>query len=214
MKEDEDFLTPEETQAKANSAKINKFMGKIGWQLLILTIVVYATYMNNPAAQWMLVAYTVLVAVSAVVFFLLTSVPTSRLAENSPPGMDEILLDTPSSKVIRVIGTVFSIVEISLMVSYGFFFTAGIWAIAEVFQYIAAFKLKAAREIIPFEDDEAEQIEFEEVLSRIDLLIDLVKDDNTITDAAADDAVKLLLVEREKVVELHERYLAAAQDDK
>ena len=206
-------MSPEEIQAKANTTKINKFMGKIGWQILILTIVVYATYMNNPAAQWMLTAYTVLVALSAIVFFLLTSVPTSRLAANPPPGMDEILLDTPSSKVIRVVGTVFSIVEISLMVSYGFFFTAGIWAIAEVFQYIAAFKLKAAREIIPFEDDEAEQIEFEEVLSRIDMLIDLIKDDNTVTDAAADAAVKLLLAERKKVVDLHERYLALDKDD-
>lgn len=213
MKEDEDFLTPEEIQAKANSAKINKFMGKIGWQLLIITIVVYATYMNNPAAQWLLAAYTVLVALSAIVFFLLTSVPTSRLAENPPPGMDEILLDTPSSKVIRVVGTVFSIVEISLLASYGFFFTAGIWAIAEVFQYIAAFKLKAAREITPFEDEVDEQVEFDEVLRRIDLLIDLIKDDNTVSVEEADAAVRLLLVEREKVVELHERYLALDKND-
>ena len=206
-------MSPEEIQAKANSAKINKFMGKIGWQLLIITIVVYATYMNNPAAQWLLGAYTVLVALSAIVFFLLTSVPTARLAANPPPGMDEILLDTPSSKVIRVIGTVFSIVEISLLASYGFFFTAGIWAIAEVFQYIAAFKLKAAREITPFEDDVDEQVEFDEVLRRIDLLIDLIKDDNTVSVEEADAAVRLLLVEREKVVELHERYLALDKND-
>lgn len=207
MNEQDDFMTPEEIQAKANSAKINRFVGSIGWQLLILAIVVYATVMGNVAADWMLDAYACVVAVSGAAFLFVTMRPLERLIINPPPRAREMLIDTPTTKVIRAIGTTFSIVEISLMVSYGFFFVAALWALTEIFQYTAAIKLRAALSH-PLNDDSVEVIEiveFEEVLAHINTLIEMIESDKTIDEASRDTAVELLKEERAKLLELHKQ---------
>ena len=146
MSDQDDFKSPEEIQSAANQAKINGAISKIGWQLVVFTIVIYATYYNNWAAELLLTGYGWLLGLSCVIFFLVVVKPIEKLAVSSAM-KSKMLLSTPTAIVLRAIGTVFSIVEIAILISFDYTTLAGIWAATEVFQYVAAFKLKMASEI-------------------------------------------------------------------
>jgi len=132
MSDQEDFKSPEEIQADLNQAKINGAISNIGWQFVIFAVVIYATYYNNWVADLLLTGYGWLLGLSCVIFFFVIVKPIDKLAVSSAM-KSKMLLSTPTAIVLRAIGTVFSIVEISILISFDYTTLAGIWAAAEVF---------------------------------------------------------------------------------
>jgi len=212
--QDDDFKNPEEIQAGLNRAKINSFISNIGWQFIILGIVVYSTYLNNWLAGMILTGYGVLLALSCTIFFLVIIKPLEKLAVSSAMSSKMMLLDTPTAIVTRAIGTIFSIIEISLLISFDYPAMAGLWAATEVFQYIAAFKLKLASELgleasskvdAKYRKDPAWGKDLDEDLAQYQE--DMKNLDKLITDLRSDDAIEYkkaldaLIDERVKLVD-------------
>jgi len=140
MKDQDDFLSPEEVQAKANQKKISSFIGKMGWQFVILTTVVYAVIFNNEAAGWLLDGYSFLLAFACVMFIGTTIKPLAQLAVKVGP---EHAL-TPSRKVTLGIGTLFSCIEIFILSTHGMISLAVLWMATELFQYAAIYREQVA----------------------------------------------------------------------
>jgi len=146
-KDEDDFMTPEEIQAKANSAKIAGFIANIGWQFIVFITVIYATYYNNPLADIILTGYGWLLGLSCAMFFLLVIKPLEKVAVSAAMNSSSLRMRTPTAMVLRGINTIFSIVEITLLVSYNWPVLAGLWAATEALQYATVFKLKMAAEL-------------------------------------------------------------------
>jgi len=139
---DPDELTPEEIQAKANSAKISRFIGNIGWQGIIFAIVVYSTVYDNEIANWMLDVFTWMLAFAFISYFLTVAKSAEKLATENLSKLSQIL--TPTATALRGIGMVFSVVEISILFSYGYLYLAIFWGLTEILQTLSVHNVKKA----------------------------------------------------------------------
>lgn len=149
MSDQDDFTSPEEIQAKANSNKIRRFSSAIGWQCIIFITILYATVFSNSVALTGLEIYAWIVGLSLLAYFFISIKSIRRLAMISKLENNSMILNTPTAVVIKVIGTVFSLAEMGLMFTYGFFWLVALWGVAEVLQYIASYKLSKALNLIP-----------------------------------------------------------------
>jgi hypothetical protein len=146
MSEQDDFMTPEEIQAKANQAKINRFVSGFAIQCIVFTVICYATFKNNEVAEYLLYGYSVFIALGYLSYMYVATRSIAYLVEKiaSFPSM---LITSPSAKVMRGIGMLFTIVEIPIMLTHGFIPIAILWGLAELFQVIACYKIGKAAEI-------------------------------------------------------------------
>ena len=221
MNDQEDFKSPEEIQADLNRAKINGFFSNIGWQCIVLTTVIYATYMNNWVADLAITGYGWLLALSCVIFFFTVIKPLDKLSLSSALKKKSAILNTPTAKVLRVIGTMFSVVEISLLFTYDYPALAGLWIMTEFLQYAAAYKLQLAAQ---FDADAADMVDrqwkrdpaFGKDLNKDmeQYQEDMVKVDQLIRDLKTDDdypeALDALILEKEKLINAMEARITRA----
>lgn len=228
MSDQDDFISPEEIQAKANSIKIQKFISSMGWQCIIFMIVVYATIFDNSLAITGLEVYAWPVGLSLIAFFLVVITPINKLSTSKLIVMNKsnsMLLNTPTAIVDKAICTLFSIVEMSIMLSYGFIYIAALWGAAEIFHYIAAYKLNLATKHVEFMeavDRHCQQNpEFEKKLTanieeikleitRLDKLADLVKNDNALDAELQKETLLVLAETHDELINLMEDLIIKA----
>ena len=141
MSTEDDFIDPGDLQAKANTNKIKWFIGAIAKQMLILTMVVYAVALNNAAADVLLTVYIYLMAGFCLTFIYTTFRPLASLVHKVSVA-DDLL--TPTRKFIFGLGTVVSMVEISILATHGWYFVAGLWFFTEIFQWTACYREQVA----------------------------------------------------------------------
>lgn len=229
MNDQNDFTSPEEIQAKTNQAKINSFVGKLAWQGLILTTVVYAVINNNYAAGILLEGYTWLLALACILFFFTTIKPIAKLALTV--GKQHAL--TPTRKVVLAIGSIFSIIEISILATHGMYSFAGLWLLTEFFQYTSIYREQVALhhpanpEVMTRKQFEDNPEIAEKYYADMDAFqAEIVKIDELIVDLELDDdypeALAALLEERGKILDkvealvhrvANETYQNQKQDD-
>ena len=80
MSNQDDFTSPEEIQAKANSDKIRRFSSAIGWQCVIFITILYATVFNNTLADTGLEVYAWVVGISLLAYFFISIKSIKRLS--------------------------------------------------------------------------------------------------------------------------------------
>lgn len=223
MSDQEDVKTPEEIQAELNQAKINGAISNIGWQFLIFGIVIYTTFFNNWVAEIILFGYGTLLALTCTIFFLVIIKPIEKLAVSSAMQSKMLLISTPTAIVLRAIGTIFSVAEMAILVSFDYPSLAGLWLATEVLQYTASFKLKLAGEIgedanskvvAKYKNDPAwgknlddDLAQFRQKMEDLDKLISNIKADGAIEYKKALDT---LIDERVKLVDAMEARITRA----
>ena len=208
---DDEEMTPAEIQAQANSAKITKFIGGIGWQCMIMLIVVYTTIFANTAAEFLLGAYAWFMIVALLGFFFTVCKSFEKLATQLPKHKD-LLVNTPTSNICLALGTTFSCIEVTLLITHGWFWIAALWTVTEIFQHTAIWKL---RRVAKYAENPNVQVakafttdpkfgemvctdldKFTEVLKEIDTLIENVKLETQLSESEIDDLVTKLQAQR------------------
>lgn len=122
---------------------VNSFVNTIGWQLMVLMTVVYATVEANVIAAYMISGYGGLAVIFGIVFGFLLTVPVNSLISDQRlrfclPTKDK--LSTASTFICRVV----SFIEITLFVQYEFYWLAVVWLVVEILQYAAMRRVIAA----------------------------------------------------------------------
>lgn len=219
MKFDPSEYTPEEIQAMENSAKIRRFVGGIGWQCAVFTTVVYATYLENAAAEFLLGAYSWLLALAFISYCGYVLRPMDMLASKDLSKEREMM--TPSVGVGRMIGLAFTIIEVPILITHGFLYLAIFWGIVEVLQHLSVRKIKLAlREqetdlrnmtdaAMEKDKDFSASVkpdldEFNEKLAEVDALIDIAVDEQN------KEAAEELLAARTQLINEIEAVLTKA----
>lgn len=224
MSEQDDFISDEEITAKANSRKIRRFIGNIGWQCIIFITVVYATIFSNTIATTGLEIYAWILGIACFGFFFTLIKPIGKLSMASNSG--KMLLSTPTSVVSSVIATVFSICEIFLMFTYGFIFLAALWAVTEVLQYVVIYKLRLASHVpekfkkaVQRQCDQNEGFEEKIIadikeamteIDRIDKLANAIENDTDLDTKIQKETLALLEETREELITMMEDRITKA----
>jgi len=127
----------------ANQKKINKLIVGIITQFAVLAVIVFATFQANYIAEWLLYGYSAVVALGCASYMIVSMKSAEWLSKHVKKD-HSMLISSPTAKVMRGIGIMFSLVEIPIMLNHGFYWIAGLWLVTEIFQFIAAYKLGAA----------------------------------------------------------------------
>jgi hypothetical protein len=109
-------------------------------------VICYATFKNNEVAEYLLYGYSVFVALGYLSYMYVSSKSIEYLADKLDK-FPSMLIISPSAKVMRGIGMVFTFIEIPIMLMHGFIPIAILWGAAELFQTIACYKIGKAAEL-------------------------------------------------------------------
>ena len=130
-------------QADVNRSKIQRFISGIRWQIIVLIVVVYATVYDNHIAELLLSwVYAPMLLLGLVSYMPFVFRPIEKLATDSLGRMKDSI--TPTMTVLRFIGSVVSIIEISLLATHTFYFLAVTWIVTEICQHVTMYKVAKA----------------------------------------------------------------------
>ena len=126
--------------AKKNQAKINKFVTSLIMQCVVFGAVLFATVAGNAFAQGVLVAYTVYICIAVVIYSAIFFLPMDMLVKRDLGSLKDV--NMPSVMVSQTIATVFSLVEVAIFISFGHWILATVWVVGEIGQYALRHKIR------------------------------------------------------------------------
>ena len=161
-----------DTTATENKRKITSFVKAIGIQIAVFITVVYATIQANEIAGWILYAYNVLVCVGIFSFAVIILSPGHIIKAGEMLMSGKEVFTSPRHSVIRGIALMFTMIELPLLITHGFYLTAGLWVIGEVLQFLGVRKMKR----LITEDQAVEEIIDDFVQNKLSGLVEIFKE--------------------------------------
>jgi len=184
MSDKNESLTEAESKAN-NDKKIRNFVGGLGFQIIIMLTVIWATVQSNYLAGEVLYYYAIVVVAAAALQSLILFIKVDKVSTATYDKIVEAL--TPTATVNRGIAMTFSVVEISIMVNYGLWWIAGAWVFGEIMQAATVRKAKQMceyREALTNREVIAELAEVNLKLEQLDKQIELLPKDSPEYDIA------------------------------
>jgi len=134
--------TEQEITAKANQKKINIFITGIGFRLVILMTVVYASFNDNEYAEWLLYIIAGFCLIALIAGSIILILPLKTVAKRDLTEKSKEVYTSPTRSTVRGIAAFCTVIATPILITHGFYVVAAIFALSEIVQFFTVRKMK------------------------------------------------------------------------